>query len=122
MMNKKRISPMLLIFILSIAIAITAYTVSQFNIGKQVEVNTVKIDDSILREQQTKIITQQTKNITYRQSQIMNLIINRTGSDIDLDHAIMQKLNAINNKADTALKLGNNINDKLNILLGNNTK
>lgn len=113
---------MLLIFILSIAIAITAYTVSQFNIGKQVEVNTVKIDDSILREQQTKIITQQTKNITYRQSQIMNLIINRTGSDIDLDHAIMQKLNAINNKADTALKLGNDINDKLNILLGNNTK
>lgn len=114
------------LFIISMVILLAIYTTSNFTTDTTINKNAVKLEKNSeninLTRAELEDHNRQTKIVTDRQTLIMDLITNRTGVDIELNHIIIHQLNAINDKADTALNMGKEINNKLDILLGNNTR
>lgn len=114
------------LFIISLTVFLAIYTTSNFTTDTTINKNAVKLEKNSeninLTKAELEDHNRQTKIVTDRQTLIMDLITNRTGVDIELNHIIIHQLNAINDKADTALNMGKEINNKLDILLGNNTR
>lgn len=104
-MNRK-IEPRLfwlILFIISVATAITIYTVQSFDTDKQVAINTRQINETEIEQ---KFHDKQTDFIANRQDRIMTIV--------NADVAYLK------NKFEQDLHYDKLINEKLNILLAEN--